>query len=1599
VGVPVTYRATVQDQYGNTVTAASPALSFAVGGIEGGFTPPTVTASEGVATSSFTASTSGTATVTVSAEGLAAASASLSVVAQTTVSVRVNGGGGAYTDSSNNNWSADTGFTGGQTFTASSGIAIAATADPTLYRSERWGNFSYALNVPNGSYTLRLHFAEIFFTTPGQRRFNVVAEGEQILANYDIVADAGGANRAVIRTFPINISDGRLDLSFTGVVDNAKISAVELVPAGQTATLVKVSGDSQTGAAGTALAQPLVVLVRDAAGVPQAGASVGFSITAGGGSLSTTTATTDANGRASTVLTLGTVAGNNTVSAAVAGVGSVTFGATATPAAPAQLSIVPAIATDGIGIPLSYQVRIRDQFGNIVTTASNVISLTVSGVNGTFAPAQAAASAGVLNSQFTPSTSGTATITASATGLTPATATLTVSQTGGSNQTVFTTQTPALPNVTDNTAYELGMKFRSSQAGQVTAIRYWRAQSETGNHVGRIWAANGTLLASVQFGSETASGWQTQTLPTPLAIQANTTYVVSVNTNTHYAFTNAGLAQPITNSDLSSVADGNNGVFGSPGTFPTSSFQNSNYFRDVVFTADSGTVSSALSLFSGNNQTAAVGTALPQPLVVQVRDGQGNPQAGVSVGFSVIAGNGTLSSTTATTDANGRASTALTLGTTAGAVTVTAASAGLGSVTFSASALPGVATQLVLNPTDAALSFGANLTYQAILRDQFGNTATGAGGVVAFSATGLNGTFAPIEAAVTAGLATTVFTPATTGTATITATTAGLNAAQANLNVVLAARINAGGGTYTDGLANTWSADTGFSGGNAFQSNNQISLTADPTLYQSERWGNAFGYTINLPNGNYTLRLHFAEIFFGSPGQRVFNVSAQGNQILSNYDIVADVGGSNRAVIKSFPVTVSNGQLTVNFISVVDNAKVSAIEVVPAGQVPTISKVSGDNQTATVGTALPQPLVVQVLNSTGAPQAGVTVLFEVLSGNGSLLTTSALTDASGQASTVLTLGTRAGLNSVRASASGIDGIIFAATANPGAPVKLGLTPTSTSVPTATAVAYQASIQDEYGNTVTTAPPTTVSVSVSGVAGSFSTTTPLTSGGVASSTFTPTSNGTATLTATASGLGAATAKLVVAAPNGIVLENRQPGTTDWKIATQNQAVASQIEGYADATSVNKGGSINFKISLGTPGNYTIEVFRLGYYGGAGGRRLTTIGPRTGTTQPACGVTDQTTRLVECNWSTSYTLTVPDTWTTGIYLAKLTAQATNRQTYIWFVVRDDASPAKMLYQSAFTTYIAYNGYGGYSTYFFNSVNQQRAFKVSLDRPFDQTLGVGEFNNILRWEYNMVRWLESQGYDLAYATNLDFETNPGLLNNRQVFLSVGHDEYWSLTQRNAVEAARDAGKHLAFLSANTAYWRIRFENSTLTSQPNRVMVTYKEDFALDPVAPTTLWRDPANNRPENALLGVMYIGNNSAVYGGDDFSVINSSDPYFANTGVSDGSTFKQLVGFEWDAIVDNGFTPEGLVILGQSVVNATASAPGVPFTPTQISHAVRYTALSGGKVFSTGSIQWAWGLDSDGVSPPRADDRVRQMTVNIFADMDVLPQTPANTLVLP
>src|SRR5438034_2910474 len=374
---------------------------------------------------------------------------------------------------------------------------------------------------------------------------------------------------------------------------------------------------------------------------------------------------------------------------------------------------------------------------------------------------------------------------------------------------------------------------------------------------------------------------------------------------------------------------------------------------------------------------------------------------------------------------------------------------------------------------------------------------------------------------------------------------------------------------------------------------------------------------------------------------------------------------------------------------------------------------------------------------------------------------------------------------------------------------------------------------------------------------------------------------------------------LAADNPIVLENQQPGSSGWFWSLHADDATGQIKGYASATSVLQNQSITFYVTVNPAQAYTIDFYRMGWYGGMGGRLRLHVGPLGGVQQPPCD-SDPTTGLIACNWAPTYTLTIPSDWTSGVYVGLLT-NAQGYQNYVMFVVRD-GRPAPFLYQWSVATDQAYNNYPndgrtGKSLYPFNSYGANtvsgntRAVKVSFDRPYADSGG----GNFINWEINLVRWLERSGYDVTYSTDIDTHANGGELKNHKAFLSVGHDEYWSKEMFDAAEAARDAGVNLAFFGGDDVSVQVRYEPSAV-GVANRVVVCYK-DATIDPVqgpTTTTAFRFPAVNRPEQPLIGTMsawvMLGSNT------DYVVTNSSHWVYAGTGFKDSDTVPGIVGYE-------------------------------------------------------------------------------------------------------
>ena len=343
-----------------------------------------------------------------------------------------------------------------------------------------------------------------------------------------------------------------------------------------------------------------------------------------------------------------------------------------------------------------------------------------------------------------------------------------------------------------------------------------------------------------------------------------------------------------------------------------------------------------------------------------------------------------------------------------------------------------------------------------------------------------------------------------------------------------------------------------------------------------------------------------------------------------------------------------------------------------------------------------------------------------------------------------------------------------------------------------------------------------------------------------------------------------------APNEVVLENQKPGNpeSEWGI---DGAGSSNIEGFATDISTNRGQTVNFKINTNS-NNYRIDIYRLGYYGGMGARKVDTI-QHTGVQSQPTPLRDSTTGLVDAgNWSVSASWAVPADAVSGVYIAKLVRQdGTAGENQIPFIVRDDSSHSDVIFQTSDETWQAYNPWGGANLYQGNGPGGDsspgRAYAVSYNRPITTRgggLAAGPQDYIFGVEFPAIQWLEKNGYDVSYMAGMDSDRLGNLIQNHKMFLSVGHDEYWSGQQRANVEAARDAGVNLSFWSGNEVYWETRFAPSiSADAQPYRTLVSYKETRA-GPIDPSNQWtgtyRDPrfvsptavGGGRPENALYG---------------------------------------------------------------------------------------------------------------------------------------------------
>jgi hypothetical protein len=381
---------------------------------------------------------------------------------------------------------------------------------------------------------------------------------------------------------------------------------------------------------------------------------------------------------------------------------------------------------------------------------------------------------------------------------------------------------------------------------------------------------------------------------------------------------------------------------------------------------------------------------------------------------------------------------------------------------------------------------------------------------------------------------------------------------------------------------------------------------------------------------------------------------------------------------------------------------------------------------------------------------------------------------------------------------------------------------------------------------------------------------------------------------------------------------------------------------------------------------VEAFRLGWYGGAGARRVWQTELRVPPEPPPVTV-DAATRTVAAGWTNPLQVGTAG-WSPGAYLFRLTAQD-GAQRWVPFTVRSATTAGTVVLLSANTTWQAYNAWGGYSLYKGpNGHAATRAYAVSFDRPYDYGDGAADFAGN---ERPVVGLAERYGIPVAYEADTDLNQQPHLLDGARAVFSLGHDEYWSRAMRNSLLAAREAGTNLAFLGANAVYRHIRL--GALPTGPDRLETDYKSGAdplaRTDPSDATYDWPHGPHPRPENDLTGALYQCNPVRA----DMLLVDPGSWLVQGLALSSGARLTDLVGSEYDGL------PRGLPAPGP--VDVLFHSPVRCGHRPSSSDVVYYTTAGGAAGFDASTSSWVCVL-ADTCEQPRRITQLDKHVVTII-----------------
>ncbi|HSH95762.1 MAG TPA: N,N-dimethylformamidase beta subunit family domain-containing protein [Roseimicrobium sp.] len=437
----------------------------------------------------------------------------------------------------------------------------------------------------------------------------------------------------------------------------------------------------------------------------------------------------------------------------------------------------------------------------------------------------------------------------------------------------------------------------------------------------------------------------------------------------------------------------------------------------------------------------------------------------------------------------------------------------------------------------------------------------------------------------------------------------------------------------------------------------------------------------------------------------------------------------------------------------------------------------------------------------------------------------------------------------------------------------------------------------------------------------------------------------------------------------------------------------IEGYAAQQSYAPGEEAAVHVST-SAAKYSVEIVRIG-------AQTNLVWSKRDLPGKEYPVPDDASSM-GCRWPESFRVPVAKDWKSGYYAVRFRAEDSggrwsqrgrrSAESEAFFVVRsaEPGKTSKILLQLAANTYNAYNNWGGFSVYAYNSLGKNQGSRVSFERP-----PAPQFRN---WELPFIQWAERNGYALDFAINSDLEFRPELLSKYKLVLSVGHDEYWSGPMRDNLEKYIAGGGNVAFFSGNSVCWQVRTEDD------GRAFTCFKQNYFQDPVWKTgdfktlsTAWSHHLLKRPENSLTGVGFLQGGYRKSHGQfmndpaEYTVHRADHWVFEGTGVNRDDKFGDkdtIVGYECDGCElewKNGLpfptykdgTPKTFTVLATCPVrwHPDDAEWYERWEKGRTGNACLGVYTQGGTVFTSGSTDWAHGLRG-------GDKIVDRMTRNIL-----------------